>query len=182
MSTGKTVSAIALLFLGCAMCSMVWAQPDTARAEKKPLRIGTFDSRAVTVAYANTEEFNKTVRQLKEEYDKAKAEGNKAKMDELQAKGQAGQDKLHRQGFSTAPITDILANIKDQLPEIAKQAGVDVIVSKWDVVYQAPDAEIVDVTSAMIKPFHPSEKTLKTVEEMKKVAPIPLDEMKNFKD
>ena len=79
--------------------------------------------------------------------------------------GQAGQTKLHMQGFSTASVSEYLEHIKDKIPAIAKQAGVDVIVSKWDLAYQSPDAEFVDVTDLMVKPFNPSEKVLKMVEE-----------------
>ena len=36
------------------------------------------------------------------------------------------------QGFSTAPVTNILEQIKDKLPAINNKAGVSVLLSKWD--------------------------------------------------
>ena len=44
----------------------------------------------------------------------------------------ARRKQSHRQGFSTAPVDEILEHIKDDLPKIAKKAGVGSIISKWD--------------------------------------------------
>jgi hypothetical protein len=49
-------------------------------------------------------------------------------------------------------------------------------------VYQAPEAEFVDVTQLMIRPFHPNARTLKTVKEMEKAPLVPLEELKKHKD
>jgi Skp family chaperone for outer membrane proteins len=182
MRTIKTILALGLVIGSCVIYSMVWAQTPDTKPEQAKLRVGTFDSRAIALAYARTEEFNRGVKQLMEEGKKAKAEGNAKKLKELEAKGKAGQQKLHMQGFSTASVNEYLAHIKDQIPAVAKEAGVDVIVSKWDVVYQSPSAEFVDVTNLMVKPFHPNETTLKTIEELKKHKPISLDEAENIND
>ena len=54
--------------------------------------------------------------------------------------------------------------------------GVDVVVSKWDVAYQKPDAQVIDVTLRMIEPFEPSERTLKMIEGLSEAEPLPLYE------
>ena len=117
-----------------------------------------------------------------EAHKKAKAEGNEKLAEELKAQANVRQQKLHTQGFSTASVGEYLETVKDKIPAVAKEAGVDVIVSKWDMVYQSPDAEFVDVTALMVKPFNPSEKTLKTIEELVKHQPISLEEARNIKD
>ena len=106
--------------------------------------------------------------------------GDAEKVKQLELQGRQQQDRLHQQVFSTGSVADILEKIKDQLPAIAKEAGVDLIVSKWDTVYQAPGAQTVDVTQAMIRPFHPSPKTLRGIQELEKVKPMPLEEAKKI--
>jgi hypothetical protein len=150
------------------------------KAEKATLRVGVFDSRAVAVAYAGSQEFDAQLKRLMEEHQKAKAAGDTEKVKQLEAQGRQSQDQLHQQGFSTGSVANILEKIKDQLPGIAKEAGVDLIVSKWDVPYQVPGSQTVDVTQAMIKPFHPSEKTLRMIQGLEKVQPIPLEEAKKI--
>ena len=88
---------------------------------------------------------------------------------------------VHKQGFGTWSVDNILDNIKGKIPKIAKQADVDVIVSKWDIVYQRSGVEFVDVTDLMVQPFDPDESTLKTIQEVLKRAPVPLEELENHK-
>lgn len=54
------------------------------------------------------------------------------------------------------------------------EAGVDAIVS--GVVHAIPAVKTVDVTDRLVKRFEPSENTLKTIEEMKKVPPLGWEE------
>jgi len=93
------------------------------------------------------------------------------------AEGPAQQQILHQQGFSIASVADILEKVKDDLPKIAQEAGVDIIVSKWEVVYKNPSIEIVDVTSHLVKLFDPSESELKIIEKLREQPPIPLLEL-----
>ena len=65
-------------------------------------------------------------------------------------------------------------HIKDQLPGIAKKAGVDVIVSKWSITYNTSDAEFVDVTGLIIEPFQPDEKKRTKILTQIRQPPIPL--------
>jgi hypothetical protein len=81
-----------------------------------------------------------------EEYEKAKSEENEKRAKELDAEGSAGQDLMHKQGFSTYSVYNILEIIKEQIPVVAAQANVYVIVSKWDIIYQLPGIEFIDVT------------------------------------
>ncbi len=182
MRAVKTVVALVLVFGSCLIYTTLRAEEPDAKTAKAKLRVGTFDSRAVVVAYASSVEFKQWIKKFKEEHDQAKADGDEKKAKELEEKGKAGQQMFHMQGFSTAPVNDILEHIKDQVPAIARQAGVDLIVSKWEVVYQSPDAEFVDITDLMIKPFNPSEKTLKIVTELTKHPPITLQEAMNIND
>jgi Skp family chaperone for outer membrane proteins len=182
MRTVKTIVALVLVIGSCVVCTSLRAEDSNTKTEKAKLRVGTFDSRAIAIAYARTDDFKQEVKKLMEEHKKAKADKNEKKVKELEAKGQAGQQLLHTQGFSTASVGEYLERVKDKIPSVAKEVGVDVIVSKWDMVYQSPDAEFVDVTDQMVKLFNPDEKTLKIAEELRKHPPISLEEARNIKD
>lgn len=182
MKTAKTILALILVIGSCVIYSMVRADDPDAKTEKAKLRVGTFDSRAIAIAYVRTDDFKQALKKMMEEHKKAKTEGDEKKVKELEAKGQAGQQLLHTQGFSTASVGEYLEHVKDKIPAVAKEVGVDVIVSKWDMVYQSPDAEFVDVTDQLVKLFKPDEKTLKIGEDLRKIPPISLEEARNIKD
>jgi SOS response regulatory protein OraA/RecX len=95
-------------------------------------------------------------------------------MEELKKQGTKRQDRLHRQGFGRAPVDDILAKIKDKLPDVCKEAGVDLIA--WDIVHSGPSVEVVDVTDHLVKRFEPKESARKIIEELKKHEPLDDDQ------
>jgi len=154
------------------------ASGEASEPPPTPLRVGTFDSRAVAVACARSALFQDELKRLRQQYDRAKAAGNDSEVKRLEAEGKAGQDRLHQQVFSTASVQDIVARIKDQLPGIAKQAGVDLLVSKWEAAYIAPEAKTIDVTDLIVKPFQPDAKTRQIVAQLRKQAPVPLGKLK----
>jgi hypothetical protein len=139
----------------------------------KMLRAGTFDSRAIAIAYARSDLRAQYLRSMGEKYEKAKAKKNEKAIKEFEAVGQI----MHQQGFSIASVADILEKVKDDLPKIAQEADVDIIVSKWEVVHKNPSIEIVDVTSHLVKLFNPDGMTLKILEELPKRPPVPLLEL-----
>jgi len=148
---------------------------------KKSVVVGTFDSRIIAVAYYNTEAHKSYIQSLKAEHAEAEASGDKERAKELEAIGEASQELAQNQAFSTWPVDNILETIDGKIPEIAKQAKVDLIVSKWHIVYQQSGLEIIDVTDNLVKLFNPDEQMLEMLEQMKKQDPIPLDELENMK-
>ena len=142
------------------------------------VRVGTFDSRALAMAYFGSEAFNRQLNDLRAEHEKAKAAGDAKRVKELDTEGPALQELMHKQGFSTWPVDNILEKIKGKISEIATQADVEVIVSKWDIVYQRSGVEFVDVTDLMVRPFDPDEETLKTIADIQKKDPVPLEKLK----
>jgi hypothetical protein len=169
--------------------SVMRAEPaagDTADQATKPVRVGTFDSRAVALAYYRkfykSPEFTARMKKLRADHDQAKAAGDEEKAKRLEAEGRGEQARSHSQVFGSAPIDDIVAKIKDRLPEIAKQAKVDVIVSKWSLTYHSPDAQFVDVTEPMVKLFQPDESTLKILREIPKHQPLSAEELKKHEN
>ena len=153
------------------------------RAETKE-RIGVYDSRSIAVASAGSEVFNKWMSALREEHEKAKAAEDQKRVAEIEAEGAARQKLMHKQGFSTAPVDNILEQIKDRLPAIKQKAGVDVLVSKWDkdTLAKHSSAKRVDVTMELIDAFNPNERQRKSAIAIQKHKPIPLDQAENIRD
>jgi hypothetical protein len=180
-----TVVGIVAALLGISAIGADPAAKEPAPAAK-PIRVGTFDSRAVALAYYRkfyrSPEFTARLSKLRDEHDKAKAAGNLEKAKKLEAEGRGEQAHSHSQVFGSAPIDEILAKIKDKLPEIAKQAGVDLIVSKWTLAYRSPDAQFVDVTEPMVQLFQPDEQTLKIIREIPNHPPLSPEELKKHEN
>jgi hypothetical protein len=181
------LSSMMLGLVGTSETGAEPAEKSTANQAVKPIRVGVYDSRGVALAYYRqffrSPEFVARIKKLKEERDQAKAAGDQEKTKKLEAEGKAMQEQSHLQVFGSAPIDEIVAKIKNQLPEIAKQAGVDLIVSKWSLAYQSPNAQFVDVTEQMAKPFHPDEKTWKMIrDDLSKHPPISAEELKKHPD
>jgi len=140
------------------------------------VRIGIYDSRAVAYAWFSSGRHQKQLRELIQNARVAKAGGDTNRFKELAAALRRQQDEIHREGFSTAPPSEALAELKNRLPEIQKTAGVSALVSKWDDAALAKylDAEKVDVTDWLVHEFNPTAKQLKTISELEKSKPLPL--------
>jgi hypothetical protein len=152
--------------------------PALCRGEAAPpFRIGTYDSRAIAVAYAASR-FN-PVREKMKELQAARSAGDEATIRQLEEWGQAQQRQLHRQGFGRVPVDDLLAHVRERLPEAAGRAGVLAIAMNCD--WAGPGVEAVDVTDALVALFEPSARTLSIVKDMKGKAPLPLDEIERHK-
>ena len=173
-----------LLALGWGLSAQGPAtQAAPARQDEAPkVVLGTFDSRAVAVAYARSEAFTERLREMRKELVAANAAGDRKRAGEIEAMGPALQQQIHRQGFGTAPVDDIIAVIEGELPGIAAKAGVDVIVSKWVVAYRAEGARTVDVTRLLVQEFDPDAATLEVVEQVLASEPIPLAELEKHQN
>ena len=193
-SSRRTCAALIALLAALAVAAAS-AQQSQEKTGGSKVRVGTFDSRALAVVYYRSETFRRHMDGLRAQYVRAKAEKNRQRRRELEAESAdptwpdsgwppspAQQELIHKQGFSSWPVDNILERIKDSLPEIGEEAGVDVIVSAWDVVYQGPGVEFVDVTDFLLKPFATDEQTLSMVKEMKKHEPVPLEKLKHDHD
>jgi hypothetical protein len=138
------------------------------------------------MAYYRSEMFKNRMSEQKAEYEKAKAVGDKKRGEEMEARSASGiwpdtgwpqnpaqGEMIHKQAFSTWPVDNILERIKGKLPEVARQADVDVIISKWDLTYQRPEIELVDVTPLLVKLLVDDEKSLEDALKIRDMRPVP---------
>jgi hypothetical protein len=152
--------------------------PAAAEAAAKPrMKIGVYDSRGIAIAYARSADFGESMARLRADYEQAKAKGDSAQVKKLGQEGPWMQVRLHQRGFSTAGAGDLLAKVADALPGVALEAGVVLIVSRWEMPYQDASVEVVDVTLPIARLYRPDEQTLKILGELKDQKPIPFDEV-----
>ncbi len=152
-----------------------------AKKEKPVLCVGLFDSRAVALAWGRSETFKKHVSEMMAEYKEAKAAGDEERIAQLEKAGPQVQDRLHKQVFGNEPVDDVLEKIAKELPRVAESAGVDIIVSKWEIAYQKRSARFVDVTWEMVNLFEPDEETRKIAKELVKQKPVSSEELDKHK-
>lgn len=182
--TRLTILGTAVLFIA----QVGWAGPPSERehASTPVTRIGTYDSRAIAVAFCGSEvykaTFGKKLADMMAKYKEAKAAGDKKRVEELEAWGEAHQALAHKQAFSTAPVDDILDHINNQLLAIKKQANVGLLVSKWDkkTLAKHKSAARVDVTMKLIEAFKPNNKQKKSAIEIQKHDPVPLEKIEKM--
>lgn len=152
------------------------AQPDSHRPGAA-VRIGTIDSRAVAIAYYRSAAFQKILGEKRARQQKAKEAGNTALALQIEAEGRQLQDRINRQGFGNASVGDVIRQVANELPQVSDRVGVDVIVSRWDLVFTKSDTRFVDVTDQLVQLFSPDKKTLEAIAAVRKTRPGPPNEL-----
>jgi hypothetical protein len=160
------------LLIGLAALPFLTLRLSSQDAAAK-VRVGTYDNRAIAVAYTSSKYNN--VSELMRDHEEAKRAGDKKRALELEEQGAKRQRQLHRQGFGRVPVDDLLAPVADKLPAMARDAGVDLIA--WHCNWTGPGVEVVDVTDALVRLYEPSEKALGWIADLRKQAPLDLDEI-----
>jgi hypothetical protein len=165
--------------MAVALGATLWAGDlRAADTNAVPTRIGVYDSRAVAFAWFSSSAEQKQIHDMIAKARGAQAAGDTRRFEELGATLQRMQDQMHREGFSTAPATEALAELSGRLPEIERAAGVSALVSKWDEagLKTHGKAERVDVTERLVSEFKPTEQQLKTIASLESTKPLPMDE------
>lgn len=171
------ILTLCLLAAGALLCMRVTASPSTQPAR---MRVGVYDSRAVAVAAVRSGIAARQVQELQEKLKEAETAGDEQRAEQVKKRGAALQTVRHLQGFSNAPIGDILAELQDRLPQIAGDQQVDLIVAHAD--YVGPDVETVDLTDRLVSEFNPDEQTMRIIASMRGKQPIDMVEVLMQKD
>jgi hypothetical protein len=172
-----TITALALLVIATSFAG----EEDPKPAPKSALVVGVFDSRAIAVAYAASSFHEKYLEGVRARAAGAKAKGDAKKLAEINRDMEQRQRDFHLMAFGTDSVKELLEPVKGKLPAVAKAAGVDLIVSQWEVAFRNPDTKVVDLTSALVSLYNPSEKTLGYVRDLKDKAPVPRDTLLKMK-
>ncbi|MGB7056008.1 MAG: hypothetical protein WBE28_11890 [bacterium] len=143
------IGIITALIMGCASSTGV--------------RIGVYDSRAIAIAHGNSNEGREFIMSLMSEMSKAKADKNDSLMQHIEKKAKMYQVLSHLRAFSVGSVADILEKHKAEVDQVAKEAGVQVVVSKFELIYTGSGVEIIDVTIPLARIFKPSDQAMQTI-------------------
>jgi hypothetical protein len=156
------------------------AEQQTSIAPK--LKVGVYDSRALAYAHFWQESYQKKLSETIRAAREARAAGQTDRFKELEAQIKATQEQNHLQVFSTAPVDDVVAAMKERFEATKKETGVSQFISKWDAqaLKAFPRNQQVDVTDLLLREFKLNEKQLKVVEDLRKKDPLPLDKAKEL--
>jgi len=142
-----------------------------------PKRIGIYDSRAIAYAYFWSEAHQQKINSVAKAAKEAKAAGQTARFQELEAALKKESERNHLQVFSTAPVDDILAGMTRQVAQIQRDAGVAQLVSMWDkkTLKEHRHAERIDITDRLLREFKLTEKQTEVAADLRKKQPLPLE-------
>jgi len=173
----KTTMTLLTILLVCLFFIPEPTSAGVTEAAEATVKIGTFDSRVIALAYFRSADYQLVLSEFHKNYQKAKAENNDSLIKTMEKEGPWNQIRMHLQVFSNAGTANIMSKIANELPKIAREAGVLMIVSQWEMPYCDATVETVDVTMAIAKLFKPDEQTLNIIKQMKGQDPIPFDKL-----
>jgi hypothetical protein len=156
--------------------------PAGAQQAPSPLKVGTYDSRVITLAYSRSAIFQSYISRVRVSYDSARKAGDTARMKQLNVEGMTLQHLLHQRVFGTGSVNSLMALVSDQLPALAEQAGVTLVMSQWEIDYKAIGVELVDMTNQIAALFKPLVNIDTLAAEIRKTEPIPLEQLSTQDD
>ena len=157
-----------LLALGCTAALLV------GFSSRANMRIGTYDSRAVAIAFGNSSEGMQFVSNLRAEMMKAREAGNDSLVRHIENKAGVYQKLNHLRAFSIGSVSEILQNHEAEVAAVAEEAGVQALVSKFELIYTGMGVDTVDVTLALTRIFKPSEQVQKWISGVPNQKPLPM--------
>jgi hypothetical protein len=169
----RTTILVAAIVAVCCLGAWTKAQNDAPSPAAGKLRVGTYDSRAIAVAYAASA-FNPVAEKMKE-HAAAKAAGDAAKVAELEAWGETHQRMLHFQGFGRVPVKDLLEHVRAGVTQIAADERLAIVTMDCD--FAGADVEVVDVTEQLVELFKPTERTREMARKVRAAQPVSLTDL-----
>jgi hypothetical protein len=168
------------LFLAavCLLAIVIAAVPSSHGDNTSPqrsIRIGTYDPRAIAIAYAHSKYCQQVLAEHHRAYEAAKAAKDADAQKKEEDWGRSQQIRLHLQGFAGAPVDDLIKYVHKDVAKIAKDTDVDAITDTVD--YASPDVQQVDITDKLIALYHPSPQTLKMIANLRKIRPYPMEQI-----
>jgi hypothetical protein len=155
---------------------------DEGKADADGARVGVYDSRVVAYAHFWQDAHQREIKERVEAIKEAERSGDTNRATEVKAQMQAGQEQIHLQVFSTAPIDNVLHDIKDRVTAVKKEAGVVQLISKWDTeaLKSYSRDQQVDVTDLLMAGFNLNEKQQKVAKSFEKQPPLVLEKAKQM--
>ena len=141
-------------------------------AQTAKVRVGTFDSRLVALAYYNSKDYDQFIADFNRQYKVAESKKDSITIKKMLIKGPVLQRMMNDRIFGKGSVNLILDNYKDKIDAVGKANNVNMIVSKWEVMYKTPGIEYVDLTWKIMAIWNPSEQVIKWAKNGEKELPI----------
>ncbi|MBL8512554.1 MAG: hypothetical protein JNJ55_01075 [Betaproteobacteria bacterium] len=127
----------------------------------------------MAIAYAGSSRFRQSLADLRAAQKAARDARDRDTANRLDQTGRALQDKLHREGFGTEPVDDLLADLPDTLAQVKTEAGGLELVSRWNTtgLSRHPGATQIDVTRVLVERITPDERQRKAAMEIVSKSP-----------
>jgi hypothetical protein len=135
------------------------------------VRVGTYDSRLIAIAYYNSKLF-KLPGEVREKMKAAQEKNDTVTISAISKEMPLRQRYMHEQGFGKASVCYLIEEIKDKVAEYVKKEKLDFIVSKWEMSFINPNYEVVDITLNLANLFEPSMDVGKMIPEMNSNEPV----------
>lgn len=156
-----------LILLAVVLLSSCFVQ-----SAKSQTRIGVYDSRMIAVWYYNSSDYRNSLKSLYEEMKTAKEAKNESKIKELEALGELYQRIAHDKTFGKGSTAEILESKSEIFKQLAEQNKLSTILSKWELNYNDPSFELVDITLSLMDKLGADEKIKNYYKDMKANPPI----------
>ena len=173
----KEIKGFLLFCVTVLISSSMFQVKSFAQDNPTRMKIGVYDSRVVVFAWSRSNYFREHMDKIRQHGDSVMKTNDTLKIKEVSIQAMSYQHLLHQMVFSNGSAAGIMELVKDKLPDVAKQSGVKIVLSKYELSYQDPSVEIVDITPQVCQLFKPTENIDKMADGIKKSQPIPLDEM-----
>ena len=164
MSASKSIFKLFVLFL------FVFAAGMNSYSQTK-VRVGTYDSRLIAVAYYNSKLF-KLPAEAREMMKAAQEKNDTVTISAISKEMPLRQRYMHEQAFGKASVCYLIEEIKDKVSDYVKKEKLDFIVSKWEMSFINPNYEVVDITLSLANLFEPSMDVGKMINELNNNEPI----------
>ncbi len=174
----KSIKGLMLICITVLISASVFQATDSfAQNSPNRMKIGVYDSRVVVFAWSRSNYFKEHFEKIRQHSDSVIKTNDTLKIKEVSIQAMSYQHLLHQMVFSNGSAAGIMELVKDKLPDVAKEAGVKIVLSKYELSYQDPSVEIVDLTPQVCQLFKPTENIDKMADGIKKSQPIPLDKL-----
>jgi hypothetical protein len=136
-------------------------------AQAQPVKVGVINKAGLVISFYGSPQWSAGIKGKMAELQAARQAGDKTKQAELEKWGEGQQEKAHQQLSGEAPLDNILEALKPAWPEIARRAGVSVLVV--DLPYAGDGVEQVDATPQLMDYLNADARVRKWVEEARKM-------------
>lgn len=171
----KTI-AIGLVSVLLVSGSVVGKDETTGQASDAKLRIGVYNSRSVATAFTRSDHPQTGARLAMAAVEQAEAAGDQEKSQQAHDMAKDQQNLQHMQVFGNAPIHDILPHLAAEIKKQAREQDLALVVRDVDIAFQRADVKLIDITDELVAACDPTKETLRTIEQLKKHPPLPLEQ------